>query len=63
MCDLLDFCIRLYDTSSSHQFEQLAEIRAEDIGWSILDTAVSSDRSSVTYSTWSDCSKYTEVFL
>ena len=56
----LDFCIRLYDTSSSQRFELISEIRADDVGWSILDTALSSDRSSMTYSTWADCSKWTK---
>ncbi|CAF2372089.1 unnamed protein product [Rotaria sp. Silwood2] len=47
------YCIRLYDTSSSRTFNRLAEIEVDDVGWSILDTAVSPDRSSVAYSTWS----------
>jgi len=50
-----DFCIRVYDTSSSQQFKLVSEIHADDIGWSILDTALSNDRSSLSYSTWSDC--------
>ena len=37
---------------------RLAEIEVEDVGWSILDTALSPDRNSVAYSTWSDCSKF-----
>jgi len=53
----LDNCIRLYDTSSSRTFNRLAEIEVDDVGWSILDTALSPDRTSVAYSTWSDCSK------
>lgn len=54
--DLLDFCIRVYDTSSSQQFKLVSEIHGDDIGWPILDTALSNDRSSLSYSTWSDCS-------
>ncbi len=54
----LDNCIRLYDTSSSRTFNCLAEIAVDDVGWSILDTALSPDRNSVAYSTWSDCSMF-----
>jgi WD repeat-containing protein 23 len=54
-----DYCVRLYDTSSSRTFNRLAEIGVEDVGWSILDTALSPDRTSVAYSTWSDCSTLT----
>ena len=55
---LLDQYIRLYDASSSSSFQKLAEILVEDVGWSILDTALSPDRTSVAYSTWSDSSEY-----
>ncbi|CAF0795113.1 unnamed protein product [Rotaria sp. Silwood1] len=48
-----DYCIRLYDTSSSRTFNRLAEIELEGVGWSVLDTALSPDRNSVAYSTWS----------
>jgi len=54
---LLDYCIRLYDTTSSRTFQRLAEHPVDDVGWSILDTALSPDRNTVAYSTWSDCSK------
>ena len=54
----LDCCIRLYDTPSSRTFQRLAEIAVEDVGWSILDTALSPDRSNIAYSTWSECSKF-----
>ena len=54
----LDYFIRLYDTSSSRTFSLLAEIEVDDVGWSILDTALSPDRRSVAYSTWSDCSTH-----
>lgn len=57
----LDQYIRLYDTSTSSSFQKLAEILVEDVGWSILDTALSPDRNSVAYSTWSDCSKYLQL--
>ncbi len=53
-----DYCIRLYDTSSSRTFTRLEEIEVEDVGWSILDTALSPDGNKVAYSTWSDCSKF-----
>ncbi|CAF4297504.1 unnamed protein product [Rotaria socialis] len=49
-----DYCIRLYDTTSRN-FHQQAEIVADEVGWSILDTALSPDRNSLAYSTWSDC--------
>jgi hypothetical protein len=52
----LDYCIRLYDTSSSRTFNRLAVVAADAVGWSILDTALSPDRNSIAYSTWSDCS-------
>ena len=61
--DFSDYCIRLYDTSSSKTFERLAEIVVEDVGWSILDTALSPDRTSVAYSTWSDCSTFPECHV
>ncbi|CAF3782523.1 unnamed protein product [Adineta steineri] len=50
-----DTCIRLYDTSTSRTFNRLAEIEVDDVGWSILDTALSPDRTSIAYSTWSHC--------
>jgi DDB1- and CUL4-associated factor 11 len=53
----LDYFIRLFDTSSPRSFNRVAEIEAEDVGWSILDTALSPDKNSLAYSTWSDCSK------
>ncbi|CAF3362056.1 unnamed protein product [Rotaria sp. Silwood1] len=49
-----DYCIRLYDTTT-RTFSQQAEIGAEEVGWSILDTALSPDRNSIAYATWSDC--------
>ncbi len=52
-----DQYIRLYDTSTSQTFQSLSEISVDDVGWSILDTALSPDRNSIAYSTWSDCSK------
>lgn len=55
---LLDYCLRLYDTTS-RQFQQQAVIAADEVGWSILDTALSPDRNSIAYSTWSDCCKST----
>ena len=53
----IDQHIRLYDTSTSRTFKNLTEIPVDDVGWSILDTALSPDRNSVAYSTWSDSSK------
>ncbi|CAF2630110.1 unnamed protein product [Rotaria sp. Silwood2] len=50
-----DYCIRLYDTTTSQMFRQQAEFAAEEVGWSILDTALSPDRNSIAYATWSDC--------
>lgn len=54
---VLDRHIRLYDTSTSQTFRNLSNILVNDVGWAILDTAVSPDRNSIAYSTWSDCSK------
>jgi DDB1- and CUL4-associated factor 11 len=54
---LIDSCIRFYDTSLVQQFRRVAEIDADDVNWSILDTALSPDRRSVAYSTWSDCGR------
>lgn len=51
---VVDHCIRLYDTKSSKTFNLLGGVAADSVGWSILDTALSPDRSSVAYSTWSD---------
>ena len=56
----LDQFIRLYDTTTSSSFQKLAEILVEDVGWSILDTALSPDRTGVAYSTWSEWSKLFE---
>ncbi|CAF0934816.1 unnamed protein product [Adineta steineri] len=50
-----DYRIRFYDTTSSKTFPRLAEITVDDVGWSILDTALSPNRKDVVYSTWSDC--------
>ncbi|CAF3777823.1 unnamed protein product [Rotaria socialis] len=48
-----DYSIRIYDTSTFRTFDRLAEIELDDVGWSILDTTLSTDRNSVVYSTWS----------
>lgn len=45
--------IRIYDTAQG-KFDLIKTIRARDVGWSVLDTAFSSDGYMV-YSSWSDC--------
>ncbi|XP_011670539.1 DDB1- and CUL4-associated factor 11 isoform X2 [Strongylocentrotus purpuratus] len=44
--------IRLYDVKNGY-FKKFKEIRARDVGWSILDTAFSPDGNFVIYSSWS----------
>lgn len=42
----------------STTFKETSKIVAEEVGWSILDTALAPDRKSLAYSTWSDSSKF-----
>lgn len=47
--------IRLYDASNV-SFRLIRDVTARDVGWSILDTDISPDRSHLLYSSWSDYS-------
>ncbi|XP_033626162.1 DDB1- and CUL4-associated factor 11-like [Asterias rubens] len=49
-----DQVLRVYDTTKG-KFEKFKEIRARDVGWSILDTAFSPDGNYLIYSSWSEC--------
>nr|CAD7411312.1 unnamed protein product [Timema poppensis] len=46
--------LRVYDTEHG-KFDLLKVIQARDVGWSILDTAISPDGNYVVYSSWSEC--------
>jgi WD repeat-containing protein 23 len=48
-----DHRIRIYDTTFG-RFSQIRCIRALDVGWSILDLALSPDGNFLVYSSWSD---------
>jgi len=47
--------IRLYGAGGA-AFRPLADVVARDVGWSILDTDISPDRTHLLYSSWSDYS-------
>lgn len=49
-----DYFIRLYDTSQG-LFKLSRTVEARDVGWSILDTAVSPDGCKFIYCSWSEC--------
>ncbi|GAB6029064.1 DDB1- and CUL4-associated factor 11 [Chamberlinius hualienensis] len=49
-----DSRIRLYN-SADNRYNHLQTIDARDVGWSILDTAISPDGRNLVYSTWSEC--------
>lgn len=48
--------IRLYDTASG-KFKFQRAIRARNVGWSVLDVALSPDNCHLIYSSWCDASK------
>ena len=48
--------IRLYDTTG-HVFKFKRSIRARNVGWSVLDVALSPDGYNIIYSSWCDSSK------
>lgn len=56
-----DYCIRLYDTSDGN-FKLMKTVEARDVGWSILDTAVSPDGRHFIYCSWSECIHICNVF-
>ncbi|XP_072024526.1 DDB1- and CUL4-associated factor 11-like [Amphiura filiformis] len=49
-----DQYLRLYDVTKGN-FQKFREIRARDVGWSIVDTAFSPDGCYLIYSSWSEC--------
>ena len=49
--------IRLYDTSNG-KFKYKRSIRARNVGWSVLDVALSPDNCHLIYSSWCDSSKH-----
>ena len=61
--------IRLYDTTG-HVFKFKRSIRARNVGWSVLDVALSPDGYNIIYSSWCDSSKcttfmkhFTQIFI
>ncbi|XP_022091921.1 DDB1- and CUL4-associated factor 11-like [Acanthaster planci] len=48
-----DQTLRIYDTTNG-QFMKFKEIKARNVGWSILDTAFSPDGNYLIYSSWSE---------
>ncbi len=52
--------IRLYDTSSG-EFKYKRSIRARNVGWSVLDVALSPDNCHLIYSSWCDSSKLFKI--
>ncbi len=48
--------IRIYDTSDGN-FGLMKTIRARNVGWSVLDTALSPDSAHLVYSSWCDYSE------
>ncbi|KAL1432564.1 hypothetical protein MTO96_013312 [Rhipicephalus appendiculatus] len=56
-----DCVIRIYDTSRG-DFKQLKSVSARDVGWSILDMAVSPDGLYFVYSSWSEYLHLCNVF-
>ncbi|XP_063235692.1 DDB1- and CUL4-associated factor 11 isoform X2 [Bacillus rossius redtenbacheri] len=53
--------LRVYSTRGS-QFKLLKVIQARDVGWSILDTALSPDGNYIVYSSWSESLHLCKVF-
>eukprot|EP00111_Clytia_hemisphaerica_P016018 TCONS_00047376-protein len=45
--------IRLYDTTNDN-FKLFRDIKAKDVGWSVVDTAYSPDQNYIIYSSWSE---------
>ncbi|UYV81187.1 hypothetical protein LAZ67_20000261 [Cordylochernes scorpioides] len=48
-----DYHIRIYNTQSD-SYVQLKKVKARDVGWSILDTAISPDGYNFVYCSWSE---------
>lgn len=53
----LDQQIRVYDTRNG-EYRLVKTIQARDIGWSIIDVALSPDQQYFVYSTWCTSCKY-----
>ena len=51
-----DSMIRLYDTSSG-QFRLMKGVHARNVGWSVLDVALSPDSRHLIYTSWCDYSE------
>lgn len=56
-----DCNIRIYDMCNG-KFKLMKTVLARDVGWSILDTAVSPDGSHFVYSSWSECMHICNIF-
>ena len=52
--------IRLYDTTGN-AFKYKRSIRARNVGWSVLDVALSPDGYNIIYSSWCDSSKWSLI--
>lgn len=46
--------IRIYDTAGGSRFKLLQNFQARDVGWSVLDVALSPDGQYVVYSSWNN---------
>ena len=57
-----DQMIRLYDTTGG-KFKFKRAIKARNVGWSVLDVALSPDNCHLIYSSWCDSSKYLESYF
>lgn len=51
-----DRLVRLFDTKNGN-YKLIKTITARDVGWSILDVAVSPDGNYMAYSSWCECCK------
>jgi len=49
-----DRMIRIYDTRGGNNFRLLQNFQAKDVGWSVLDVALSPDGHHVVYSSWNN---------
>lgn len=53
--------LRLYDTENQN-FRLFKTVEARDVGWSILDTALSPDGQHFIYSSWSECIRLCNIY-
>ena len=56
-----DRMIRLFDANK--KFTLIKKIMAKDVGWSILDVAVSPDGNYLAYSSWCDSRKLSPTWI